>query len=261
MSYKSWLPVPYCPRAPLEPIFKIVLPGLGIFVESFLDFLPDPKDDGKVKLTVIPLKLVYVENTREFVTMDRLQHVSLYLAFCLSGVVDLISVCFRMPRVTTKIFLTFAFLTEYLTFATHIHGRNNFNMEVHELLMYFIIACIVFSTLRLLASRNLFINTGLAGSMILQGTHLCQAGWILFGGTKWNPDSSTNIQFVSSLTVWHLLSVGLFMVVVFIVMRAAFRWKGKLQYADCDSISAHASDKSEQIELIQIDQDESQDML
>ena len=242
----------------MEPILKIVLPGLGIFIESFLDFLPDPNDGGKVKLTVIPLKLVYIESTQEFVTMDRLQHVSLYLAFCLSGIVDLISVCFRIPRVTTKIFLTFAFFTEYLTFATHIHGRNNFNREVHELLMYFIIACIVFSILRLLASRNLFINTGLAGSMILQGTHLCQAGWILFGGTKWNPDSSTNIQFVSSLTVWHLLSVGLFMVIVFIVMRAAFRWRGKLQPADYECASTHAN---EQIELIQIDQDEYQDVL
>ena len=254
LSFKSWLPLPCCPKVPLEPIFKLVLPGIGIFVEGFLAF---KNFDGKLKLTFAPLKLIYFETFQEFSGMDRVQHISLYLAFAVSGVVDCISLCFRLPRVTDKIFLTFAFIVEYLLFAFHLHGRNTFNTDVHKLLMYFVMSCIVFSTLRLLTSRNLFINAGLAGSMILQGTHLCQAGWLLYGGTKWNPGSSNNIKFIASLTVWHLLAVGLFMVAVFIAMRAVLRWKGKLQSTD-HSISTHASDptESEKIELLQIDQDE-----
>ena len=254
LSFKSWLPLPCCPRVPLEPIFKIILPGIGIFVEGFLAF---QNFDGKLKLTFSPLKLVYLETTQELSGMDRVQHISLYLAFTVSGVVDCISLCFKMPRATDKIFMTFAFIVEYLLFAFHLHGRNTFNTDVHKLLMYFVMSCIVFSTLRLLASRNLFINAGLAGSMILQGTHLCQAGWLLFGGTKWNPEGSNNIKFLAALTVWHLLCVGMFMVVVYIVMRAVLRWRGKLQSTDC-SISTNDSDptESEKVELLQIDQDE-----
>ena len=152
LSFKSWLPLPCCPKVPLEPIFKLVTYYLELAYlwRDFKNF------DGELKLTFAPLKLVYFETFQEFSCMDRVQHISLYLAFAISGVVDCISLCFRLPRVTDKIFLTFAFIVEYLLFAFHLHGCNTFNTDVHELLMYFVMSCIVFSTLRLLTSRNLF---------------------------------------------------------------------------------------------------------
>ena len=72
----------------------------------------------------------------------------------------------------------------------------------------------------MLNPRNLFINAGFAGSLILQGTHLIQAGWILYGGTRWRLNSHENVKFMTVLSVWHLFGVNLFMLVAFIVMKA-----------------------------------------
>ena len=38
LQRRSWLPLCVCSNFPLEPILKIVLPSLGVFVEAFLDY-------------------------------------------------------------------------------------------------------------------------------------------------------------------------------------------------------------------------------
>ena len=128
---------------------------------------------------------------------------------------------------TSQLFLCFAFYSEALLFSFHTHGRALFNNAVHELLLIFVIATAVFATLRMLNPRNLFINAGFAGSLILQGTHLVQAGWILYGGTRWRVDSHENVKFVTALSVWHLFGVSLFMLAIFIVMRAVLHTLSK----------------------------------
>ena len=64
---------------------------------------------------------------------------------------------------------------------------------------------------------------------ILQGTHLIQAGWILYGGTQWDVHSHENVQLVGALTVWHLFGVTLFMMVFFIVMKMILARLGKAE--------------------------------
>lgn len=234
LSFKSWIPPPLCPRIPIEPIIKIVLPGLGIFAEMFLDFYPD--ENGVVKFRTIVYRVDFDEVRGQFINLDRLFHIAQYLAFLISGVVDLISLCTRLPRLTNKIFLCFAFYSEYLLFSYHIHGRKLFNVAVHSLLLYFIGSCALFSTLRLFNSSNLFINAGLAGSMILQGTNLCQAGWILYGERKFNPYSHENSKFMAALTTWHLIGTGFLMVLLYVMMRAILRCLGKLKDFDYRAI-------------------------
>ena len=216
LAHKSWIPQPFLKRVPLEPIAKAVLPSLGIFFELALDIQFDKNGESHL----LPSHFSIVFRDGYFVGLSRLFHVCLYSTFALSGIIDLVSLCIKLPRVTSQLFLSFAFYCESVLFSFHVHGRNLFNNGVHQLLLIFVIVSAVFSTLRMLTPSNLFINTGFAGSMILQGTHFIQAGWILYGGTRWRLDSHENVKFMTALSVWHLLGVNLFMLTTFVIMRA-----------------------------------------
>ena len=216
LARKSWIPQPFFKRIPLEPIAKVVLPGLGIFVEFALDVGFD--ENGKSHLRPSHFRVYFKDG--DIVGLSRIYHICLYSTFVLSGIIDLVSLCIKLPRVTSQLFLSFALYCEVLLFSFHVHGRNIFNNGVHQLLLIFVITSALFSTLRMLTPSNLFINAGFAGSVILQGTHLIQAGWILYGGTHWRLDSHENVKFVTALSVWHLLGVSLFMLTTFVIMRA-----------------------------------------
>ena len=216
LAHKSWIPQPFLKAIPMEPIAKVVLPGLGVFVELTLNV----KFDEHGKSHLIPWHYRITFSDGQFVHLNRLYHICLYSTFVLSGVVDLVSLCIKLPRVTSQLFLCFALYSESLLFSFHVHGRNLFNSGVHQLLLIFVMATALFSTLRMLTPRNLFINACFAGSMTLQGTHLIQAGWVMYGGTRWRLDSHENVKFMTALSVWHLLGVSLFMLATFVIMRA-----------------------------------------
>lgn len=216
LAHKSWIPQPFLKRIPLEPILKVVLPSLGVFVELFINMKFD--ENGKSHLIPWHYRVTFAEG--QFGDLNRFYHMCLYSTFAISGIIDLVMLCVKLPRVTSQLFLCFALYSEALLFSFHVHGRNLFNNSVHQLLLIFVIATAVFSTLRMLTPRNLFINAGFTGSMILQGTHLIQAGWVLYGGTRWRLDSHENVKFMTALSVWHLLGVSLFMLTTFVIMRA-----------------------------------------
>ena len=216
LAHKSWIPQPFLKRIPIEPIAKVVLPGLGVFVELVLNV----KFDEHGKSYLIPWHYRVTFEDGQFLDLNRFYHMCLYSTFVLSGIIDLVSLCVKLPWVTSQLYLCFALYCESLLFSFHVHGRNLFNNSVHQLLLIFVMATAFFSTLRMLTSRNLFINAGFAGSMTLQGTHLIQAGWILYGGTRWRLDSHENVKFMTALSVWHLLGVSLFMLTTFVIMRA-----------------------------------------
>jgi hypothetical protein len=202
-------------RIPIEPIAKVVLPSLGMFVELFINMEFD--EHGKSHLIRWHYRVTFAEG--RFVDLNRFYHMCLYSTFAFSGIIDLVSLCVKLPRVTGQLYLCFALYSEALLFSFHIHGRSLFNNSIHQLLLIFVIAAAGFSTLRMLTPRNLFINAGFTGSMILQGTHLVQAGWILYGRTRWQVDSHNNVKFITVLSVWHLFGVSLFMLTTFVVMR------------------------------------------
>ncbi|XP_041346945.1 transmembrane protein 45A-like, partial [Gigantopelta aegis] len=104
----------------------------------------------------------------------KIHHITMYGTFLLSGVIDLIALFIRIPPSTTKLFLSLAFFIEALLFWFHANGRDDLNYSVHILLTYVIFSCIMFSALRTWKPNNLFINGGLAFSIILQGTWFIQ---------------------------------------------------------------------------------------
>ena len=245
LAHKSWIPLPFWKRIPIEPIAKVVLPSLAILSELVLNVEYDKH--GNSHLVISKYRIEFTDG--HFVDLSRLYHVCLYSAFALSGIIDLVSLCVKLPRVTSQLYLCFALYSESFLFSFHVHGRDLFNNIIHHLLVIFVIANALFSTLRMLTPRHLFINAGFAGSLMLQGTHLIQGGWLLYGGTRWRLDSHENVKYATVLSVWQLFGVTLFMLTTFVIMRAILHRLSKAKRF-CHLVTI-ANDQQERESLIE----------
>lgn len=220
LSRKSWIPFTFS-RIPVEPLMKVLLPALGLIVEAFFDFR-----NKHVVISVYSLR----DSNGELNGMGKLHHITMYGSFMLSGIMDLLSLCVRLPRQTSMLFLTLAFTVEGLLFYLHTLERDALNITVHSLLAYAIFACVVFSLLRLFSSNNVVINLGLGSSILLQGTWFVQAGYFLFGGFLDNHSSGDNhehnhryVMFVAACYTWHLVLIALYNMVIWISLSACLR--------------------------------------
>ena len=228
LAYQSWITLPIHSKVPLEPIIKVALTSLGVFCEIFFWAPVDNNGHSKLGLHIYKVDFIYTYNMAgypkplgEFSDMSRFYHMTLYSCFLVSGIMDLLSFYCHLPKATSQLFLSFAFYCEAILFSYHVHGRNVFNTAIHQLLLIFVYGGAAFSTLRLINSRHLLFNSGLAGSMILQGTSFIQARFILYGTNTYvmNPTSHENVKMMAAVAIWHFHATCFFMLLVFIIMR------------------------------------------
>ena len=226
LSRKSWLPQMFCPRVPLEPIIKIVLPLLGIFAEAFFDVV----DDGTGPH--VKAKVVKVFEDGHLAGLGKVHHITMYAGFALSGIVDIFSQFIKVPRHTSQVFLSLAFWIEGLLFYFHTHGRDPLNTQIHWILTIVIFSCGIFTLLRMLQPTNLLINAGLASSILLQGTWFIQAGHILFRWNNWlqtsdssdgDGDNHEAVMLISACFTWHLIGIAVLMVLLWVVFHVMLR--------------------------------------
>ena len=237
LSRKSWLPLPYSAvsRVPIEPIVKIILPFTGILVESFLSVIKD--HDGKSRI-VGSIYHIY-QSDGYLNNLDKLQHITMYGAFMLSGIVDILSILLKFPHQTSALFLTLAFSTEGILFYYHTEGRDPINIQIHFILTLVIGICALFAFLRVLHSTNLLINTGLGFSILLQGTWFIQTAYFLFppGGRgvivnemERHPDRNYQvhehhaaIMFIACALSWHVIFIMIGILILWVVFLFAIR--------------------------------------
>ena len=215
----TYIPQPFCIHIPFEPLFKIILSFIGVMVETFLS-----AGDGKI----VAQAYVIYEEDGSFRSLSKLQHITMYSGFLLSGVVDLIGLVLRLPKNTTKLFFSLAFLVEGILFMFHADGRGDLNRSLHILLTYAIFSGVIFSGLRMLQTGNILINSGLGFSIILQGTWFIQVGVTLFGEQPWNEDDHENISFIIACFTWHISSIMVTMFIFYIFLMACIR--GSVKY-------------------------------
>ena len=226
LAGKSWIPVPFCGRVPVEPIVKMVLTGLGMLAELLIGA---PTRNGVSELGIYPLILRYTtRNDTDYVKplgtlgagVSRYVHIAEYGSFFLFGVVDLLSIYLPLPVAASPLYLTLALGCQALLFNFHTQGHDSINVAIHQILLLFIYISIVFSALRIVKPRNLMINSGLSCSLILQGLALLQGGIILYSTSfVLDPFEPYNIQFISANTTWMLHVTCTFMLVVFLTIR------------------------------------------
>lgn len=240
LSRKSWIPQPCCQRIPVEPILKILLPLMGVIVEEFFEFQPVPGNTDQIHLVVFVYTPV---KNGQFMGEGKLQHIIMYSVFLVSGVIDLLTLCVRLPPRTSQLFLTLAFLAEGLLFYFHVGSEDRgLSTSVHQIITAITFACMFFSALRMLRAANLFVNSGLAFSIILQGSWFIQAGYLLFPpdrnkpwlASEQNADSHTfehdAVMFVAVCLVSHIICLALFLLALWIAMQCCavrYGWSSK----------------------------------
>lgn len=249
---KSWLPQPFCTRVPLEPIIKFLCSAVGIMVEC-VDVVTDPTTSRT------SVKLYRVTNPDgTFNDLSQLQHITMYLAFALSGLVDLVTLRVRCPDHTSQLFLALAFLVEGALFHFHTAGMTPLSTQLHVTLTLVIFTCSLFALLRMWDPTCYLINAGLGLAMSLQGTWFVQVGDILYGGRylsvsedaehteshehaqatmatmeamngtapmmsiNRSSNAHNDIMFASALFAWHLMALMLLFLLEWVVVRRVY---------------------------------------
>lgn len=234
LSRKSWLPFP-CPvlsRVPIEPVLKIVLSFIGILVEAFLSVIEDR--DGKAHI-VGSVYHIY-QNDGHLNGLDKLQHITMYGAFMLSGIIDILTILVKFPQQTSPLFLMLAFSVEGVLFYFHTGGRDHINIQIHFILTLVIGICVLFAFLRVMYATSLIINLGLGFSIFLQGSWFIQAAYFLFppGGNgiiinemnrhnEGNNEHHAAVMFVACCLTWHVMFIVIGVLVLWVVLLVVMR--------------------------------------
>ena len=220
----SYIPQPFCVKVPIEPLLKILFSSLGIVIEGFTD-----QKDGKTVLQV--LQLYNSDGSLE--SVSKVHHITMYGAFLVSGLVDLIGLIVRIPRNTSKVFFSLAFFVEALLFWFHVHDKDHLNVAVHTLLIIAIFASLFLSLLRIPQPANVLINSFLGVSILIQGTWFANAGSILYHkSSTWDSshEDGSNKQIMLAVVIfnWHILGDAFFALVLYVLMLACVR--GSVKY-------------------------------
>ena len=208
----SWIPAPFLSCFPSEPFLKILLPLLGIFVEGFLNYDKHHHLHAFVYHIRMP--------NGQLNDLGKFDHIILYFGFLLSGLVDVASLCLKLPSPTSTIFLSLSFFVEGLLFYFHTKGREDFNIVVHLLLVYIIVSCFVFTLMRLLSPSSVVINLGLGSSILFQGTWLIQIGYFLFGDFLSKDEVVTHEHTIlaTGYFAWHLFLISIAVLFLLVVL-------------------------------------------
>ena len=213
LTWKSWIPNCCFPRVPIEPIFKIFVASLGIVEEEFLEF------DEKRHLALFVYS-PYLKNGRLNV-QGKFMHITMYSVLVLSGVVDLLSLCLKLPRHLPTIIFSLVFYTESLIFYTHDINKYEFDSTMHFLLQIAIIPCGLFTLLRLYDPANLMINLGFSTFLALQGTWLIQIGFLVFTDKFPLLDEGmvqTTTMFSAAIFIWHMMAIIVFNITLLLLL-------------------------------------------
>lgn len=222
---KSWIPQPFLTPIPIEPIAKIVACGIGAFGETFLTLLVE--EEG------LPRRLQFgafkiFNSSGDFVYVGKFQHVTMYSGFVLSGVVDLLILFVHLPRATSPLFFTMAFVCQGILFWFHM-GHSVLNANYHKLHLVIIISCVVFSFLRTQHAKSFLVNTALGCGIMLQGTWFLQAAALVYkdGEIFWELHKTEHHSeklehmvpmYLSAVFTWHVMTVAMTVLIVWVIM-------------------------------------------
>lgn len=171
---------------------KIVLPFFGALGELWLGH-------ESWRTLIAPDGKFVVENINDW------QHSTMYLAFIISGVIDLIGFYSQLPHGTEHSFLALSFLAQGLLLVFHLKG------PAIEVTVHLILVIQIFSTfLAILAEAanrgNIILATMRPMLTLLQGIWWIQTAFIMFtSDPAYDPDYMGGTMMAPAVFVFHLL--------------------------------------------------------
>lgn len=181
-----------------EAVLKLVAVAIGITGEIITGF-----EDG------------------EFKHMGNAQHATMFFAFGLTGVADLL-LFYKAPFAVRGMDYAAAFLAlvvEGVLFGFHLHGFNALETHVHVLLIYVIFANAVAVLLEMKDTKSPMAALARCYCFLLQGTWFWQVAFILYNplpGHAWDGNGHESLMFSTLYFSWHLL--GNLVVTIFVAM-------------------------------------------
>jgi hypothetical protein len=207
---KAWYEFKYCTRVPLEPLLKIFLPFIGINGElwaghSHYRHLYDP--DGH-----------FTEHH-----LQDWQHSAMYLAFMLSGCVDLLSHYTNLPNAIGHAYLSVAFLIEGMLLAFHLKGYQ-LEVYVHLLLVLTVFATVAAMFAEMRFRNNILWATARPILVLQQGVWFIQVAHILFrDNLAWDPDYHGSGMMAPVVYVTWFMVVMFCSLLVFMAMKLYYQ--------------------------------------
>ncbi|CAL5223553.1 g6086 [Coccomyxa viridis] len=208
-SARAWYDFPWAKSIPLEPILKVVLTFIGINGELWFgheSWRTLHGADGRF----------IVDNINEW------QHSAMYLAFLISGAVDLVGFYApqgTLPPGTEQGCLGMAFVVEGLLFTFHLEG-SELNWKAHLLLVMSILAAVGAILGEIAAPGNVLLGLARAQLVMLQGVWFMQIAKLLFeDNVLWDPRYHGSIMMVPVLYCTCVLSIMAATFVLFVGLR------------------------------------------
>ena len=220
---KSWIPAPCCPRIPVEPVLKILLIVILLPLEAFMT-----EYGGHVSFRVYTLR----NEDGTLINLDPLFHMLAYSAIVLSGVVDLLTLCIRLPNKASNFFFFIAILTAALIFYFHIEGAGRLVFHVHILLAAVLGLAAFLRLIRMYnnLSSSFPINIGFAFCIILAGIWLIQIGVDIYPPLGSSDrlkavNRNLSIQYMSACFTLYIAVISVFLLLMWLLVSfLANRW-------------------------------------
>ena len=158
------------------------------------------------------------------------QHCEMYTFFGLYGIAVILSkTCMPQVEKYTKILGALAFFVEGMLFHFHTVGRTTIDVHLHNLLVYAITACVLFTVGEAFYPRDGRFRVMRCVAVFLQGTWFFQVGTVLYwppSGKAWDDEDHANLMFLTEAFGWHLLVAILAMLAVYWISAAVLKVTG-----------------------------------
>ena len=177
---KSYIPFTTLPKG------KIVIPLLAIMLELLFKNLA-VSSERKNHIVFKPWNIY--KDDGSFDILNKLDHISIYLGFILSHILDLLFLYLRDPKIKAQIFLSLAFGFEGFLINLHAAHRESLDATLHKLLAFVALVSSLFSFLSAFYPSSFMINLSLEISVTLQGTWVIRIGYILYGKKYWEREN------------------------------------------------------------------------
>lgn len=235
-------------RAPIESWVKVVLASIGLIGEfitaiHFNYIRPINKDDiilfgcdlGEEmghshhqvtpSATILPVFFEYVNA----------QHITMYSAFILGGIVEIILLSKKdIPRNLDMACGFLAFSIEAFLFAFHLHSRAPLDIRLHVLLVYSIYGCMLCCALEIYNPNEILFTYGRILFTCLQGSWFWQTGFILYPPANfsfliWDRCNHEQVMTATMMFCWHVILIFIGLLLQLWIVKRAYRVSKKFE--------------------------------
>uniref|UniRef100_A0A8D2GUD4 Transmembrane epididymal protein 1A-like n=1 Tax=Urocitellus parryii TaxID=9999 RepID=A0A8D2GUD4_UROPR len=185
-------------RVPLEGMVKVVFTLTGILTEFFY-----PPGINRMKM------VDWEDPQRPFMFTDAWHHITMYLFFMLSGVVDLVSqLCLaQQSRKLEQAAEAVAFYVLVLLMIAHLENKSTLEIRVHVLFLVptFLVALVLNIEVWVPDQPPLWVLKTWMGMVL--STWMLQLSVVMYSppsGQPWKADNPKDMTFLSIFFCWHL---------------------------------------------------------